>query len=121
MPVTFADVLTTMVVIVDRQWATRGWTPYALGVAGLVSSGLRPVPAALPTLVDQFAIDPEALADALSVAGIRAVRRVRSRWVGPEGVVDLVVGVDPALPTADAHAIADTVERRLEQHRRSDI
>jgi len=118
---TFADVLTTIVVIAGWQLAAMGYpwldTLCTLGVAGLVlylAYGL--FRRALPTLVDQFAIDPEELADAVaSVAGIRTVRRVRSRWVGPDRVVDLVVSVDPALPTADAHAIADAVERRLER------
>jgi len=105
---TFADVLTTVVVIAGWQVSAMGFpwldTLCALGVSALVlylAYGL--FRRALPTLVDQFAIDPEALAEAVvSVGGIRAVRRVRSRWVGPDQVVDLVVSVDPALPTTDA-------------------
>lgn len=118
---TFSDVLTTVVVIVGWQVSAMGYpwldTLCALGVAGFVlylAYGL--FRRALPTLVDQFAIDPEALADAVeSVRGIRAVRRVRSRRVGPDRIVDLVVSVDAALPTAEAHAIADAVERMLEE------
>ena len=46
-------------------------------------------------------------------AGIPGVARARSRWIGPARAVDMVVTVDPGLATADAHAVADAVERLL--------
>lgn len=117
---TFADVLTTIVVIAGWQISAMGY-PWldslcALGVAGLVlylAYGL--FRRALPALVDEFAVDPEALGETvMAVPGIREVRRVRSRWIGPDRAVDMVVSVDPALPTAEAHAIADAVEHAVE-------
>lgn len=117
---TFSDALTTIVVIVGWQVSAMGYpwldTLCALGVAAFVlylAYGL--FRRALPALVDQFALDPEAVtATVRAVPGVRAVRRVRSRWVGPDRAVDLVVSVEAALPTADAHAIADAVEQALE-------
>jgi len=118
---TFSDALTTIVVIVGWQVSAMGYpwldTLCALGVAAFVlylAYGL--FRRALPALVDQFALDPEAVTAAVrAVPGVRAVRRVRSRWVGPDRAVDLVVSVQATLPTADAHAIADAVERALEE------
>ena len=56
-------------------------------------------------------MDGEAVTHAvLAVDGVRHVRRVRSRWIGSERAVDIVVTVDPALSTDASHAIADAVE-----------
>lgn len=118
---TFADVLTTIVVIGGWQLSTMGY-PWldslcALGVAALVmylAYGL--FKRAFPVLVDQFAVEPELLvAIARSVPGVRKVLRVRSRWIGSTSAVDMVVAVDPDLPTTEAHAIADTLEKLLEE------
>ncbi|NNG03107.1 MAG: cation transporter [Inquilinus sp.] len=117
---TFADVLTTIVVIGGWQLSAMGYpwldSVCALGVAALVmylAYGL--FKRAFPVLVDQFAIAPELLADAArSVPGVRKVRRIRSRSVGSTRTVDMVVTVDPELSTTEAHAIADAIERRLE-------
>jgi cation diffusion facilitator family transporter len=124
---TFADVLTTIVVIGGWQLSAMGYawldTACALGVSGLVlylAYGL--FKRAFPVLVDEYAVAPEKLkAAALSVPGVRAVRRVRSRAVGKTRMVDMVLTVDAALSTAAAHDIADRVERLLEErHQVSD-
>jgi cation diffusion facilitator family transporter len=118
---TFADVLTTVVVIIGWQLSARGYpwldTACALAVAVLVmylAYGL--FKRALPALVDQFAVEPETLLGAVrGVAGVREVSRIRSRWVGSQPAIDMVIAVDPKLSTTDAHEIADTIENLLEE------
>lgn len=116
---TFADVLTTVVVIAGWQLSTRGYpwldTACALGVAVLVmylAYGL--FRRALPILVDQFAIEPEALRKLVEgVGGVRSVDRIRSRWLGHDPAIDMTISVDPKLPTIKSHEIADTIEKVL--------
>lgn len=118
---TFADVLTTVVVIIGWQLSARGYpwldTACALAVAVLVmylAYGL--FKRALPALVDQFAVEPEILARMIKgISGVRKVSRIRSRWVGSQPAIDMVIVVDANLPTTDAHDIADTVEKLLEE------
>ena len=116
---TFADVLTTIVVIVGWQLSTMGYvwldTLCALGVAGLVlylAFGL--FRRAVPVLVDGLAVDPELLEQvAGNVPGVIEIRRVRSRWQGSDRAVDMVITVDPSMSTRDAHDIADALEDTL--------
>jgi cation diffusion facilitator family transporter len=82
---TLSDVLVTLGVIVGWQFAARGY----------------------PWLDKVFAV---ALG---GVVGVRDVRRIRSRWVGAKSSVDVVVSVDPELPTSEAHRVADAIERTL--------
>jgi len=116
---TFADVLTTIVVIIGWQLSVHGYpwldTACALGVAAVIlylAFGLfRSV---VPALVDEMAIEPEELIAAVSaVHGVVDVPRVRSRWVGSDRAVDVIVTVSPTLSTVDSHAIADAVEHLL--------
>lgn len=118
---TFADIMTTIVVIIGWQLSARGYpwldTVCALGVSVIIlylAFGLfRNV---VPVLVDEMAIAPEKLTDAIStVPGVLDVPRVRSRWIGPERAVDVVVTVASSLSTVRSHAIADAVELLLEQ------
>ena len=116
---TLTDVLTTIVVIIGWQLSARGlpWldTACALGVSLIIlylAFGL--FRNAVPVLVDAVAIEPEALSSAVSrVGGVRDVRRVRSRWIGTDRAVDIVVAVSPTLTTLESHAIADEIERAL--------
>lgn len=116
---TFADVLTTVVVILGWQLSTLGYqwldTLCALGVAGLVlylAWGL--FRRAVPVLVDGLAVDPELLESFVrDVPGVEDIRRVRSRWQGSERAVDMVVTVEPSMSTRDAHDIADAIEAAL--------
>ncbi len=116
---TFADVLTTIVVIAGWQLAARGYpwmdTICALGVAVFVlflAFGL--FQRSVPVLVDHMALEPEAVtASVLSVPGALSVKSVRSRSKGSAPAVDIVVGVDPQLSTEKAHAIADAIETKL--------
>lgn len=118
---TFADVLTTVVVIGGWQLSARGYpwldSVCALAVAMLVlylAYGL--FKRALPALVDRFAIAPETLGRiAEDVEGVRQVSRIRSRWVGSHPAIDMVISVDPKLSTTEAHEIADIIEKQLEE------
>lgn len=119
---TFADVLTTIVVIVGWQLSARGYpwldTVCALAVAALVLTlafGL--FRRAVPVLVDSIAVEPEAVADiARDVAGVRRVKTVRSRSTGSSTAIDMVVTVDSGITTAEAHAITDAIEEALRVH-----
>ena len=116
---TLSDVLVTIAVIAGWQFAARGYlwldTVFAFGVALVVmvlAYGL--FRRAIPVLVDGISHEPENIATVLrSVQGIRAVRRVRSRWVGMNSSVDVVVTVAPELPTSEAHVVADAVGKTL--------
>jgi cation diffusion facilitator family transporter len=118
---TLSDVLVTASVIAGWQFAARGhfWldTVTTLAVAGLIlylAFGL--FRRAIPILVDQSAADPDEVREAVeTVSGVRSTRRVRSRGQGRESRVEVVVTVDPALPTSASHRIADEVERVLEE------
>ena len=113
---TFSDVLTTVVVIIGWQLSSAGFgwldTLCALGVAGLVLYlSYRLFKRALPALVDEFAIDPGDLTYAvLSVDGVKSVKTVRSRWLGSNRAVDMVITVDAQLSIAASHEIADQIE-----------
>ncbi len=117
---TFADALTTVVVIAGWQLSTRGYpwvdSAGALCVAALVlylAWGL--FQRVFPILTDSLAIEPEELAHAVcAVPGVLDVHRIRSRWLGSERAVDMVVRVDAQLTTIDSHAIADRVEALLQ-------
>ncbi len=118
---TFADSLTTVVVIVGWQLSAVGYpwldTVCALGVAGLVlylAFGL--FKKVVPVLVDGIAVEPESVIQLVNeVPGVRKVDRVRSRWVGSVRAVDMAVFVDPHLSTAESHNIADAIEKLMEE------
>ena len=118
---TFSDVLITLVVIAGWQLSARGlpWldTLCAVGVALMIlylAWGL--FKRVIPALVDEQAIEPELVVKAvLAVPGVERVPRVRSRWIGPDRAVDVVVTVAAEMTTADSHDIADRIERLLER------
>ncbi|MFT4562576.1 MAG: cation diffusion facilitator family transporter [Gammaproteobacteria bacterium] len=117
---TLSDVLTTLVVIIGWQLSSHGYawldTLCALGVGGLVlylSYAL--FKRALPALVDEAAIEPRELAVVVrSVAGVESVKSVRSRWLGSNRAVDMVITVDCELSIAASHEIADRIEKLIE-------
>jgi len=117
---TFADVLTTVVVIIGWQLSSMGFLIMdrlcALGVAGLVFYlAYRLYKTAFPVLVDEYAIDPEDLKNAvMNIPGVKSVGRIRSRWIGPEIAIDIVVSVNAELSTEESHRIADQVETMIE-------
>jgi cation diffusion facilitator family transporter len=116
---TFADVLTTLVVIAGWQAAARGFpwfdTIAALGVSVVIlflAFGL--FRRAIPILVDESTLDSHRLVDlAMSVPGVMGVRRVRSRGGDTHASVDLVALVPADLSTAESHDIATRIERSI--------
>jgi cation diffusion facilitator family transporter len=116
---TFADVLTTIVVIAGWQAAARGYvwidTLAALAVAALIlflAFGL--FRRSIPILVDQAAIEPLQLSKAaLGVGGVVAVRSARSRSYGSRFAIDLTIEVEPDLSTSRSHEIASEVEHAV--------
>jgi cation diffusion facilitator family transporter len=118
---TFADVLTTIVVIAGWQLSAIGyvWVDRlcALGVAGVIvylAFGL--FKRTLPVLLDEYAIDAGELKQLVNnVSGVKSVYRIRSRWIGNNRAVDLVISVDPALTTEASHTITDEIEGLIEK------
>lgn len=113
---TFADVSTTVVVIVGWQLSAMGYfwldRVCALAVSVLIfwlAYGLYK--RAFPVLLDGFSLDPELLSSSIQeVEGVLQVHRVRSRWIGDDKSVDLIISVDPYISTNDSHIIANNVE-----------
>jgi cation diffusion facilitator family transporter len=118
---TFADVLTTIVVIGGWQLSAMGYpwldTLCAFGVAALIlylAYGL--FRRTFPVLVDEISIDPDlVIAMVRNEPDVRNVLRVRSRWIGSNRAVDMVITVDADLSTSESHAVADTVEKLLQE------
>ena len=88
----------------------------ALGITVVIGrEAWRILRATSGELSDSAAIDPaRAEQVAQQVPGVRFATRVRSRGRGDDIHLDLNVKVDAAMSTAQAHAIASEVERRLQ-------
>jgi cation diffusion facilitator family transporter len=118
---TFADVLTTVVVIIGWQLSSMGFLILdrlcALAVAGFIFYlAYRLYKNALPVLVDEYALDPEDIKNSvLGISGVIDVGRIRSRWIGSEIAIDMVVSVNSELPTSESHRIADMIETMIEE------
>lgn len=117
---TFADVLTTIVVIVGWQLSSMGFLFLdrlcALAVAGLIFYLAYDLfKSAFPVLVDEYAIDPGDIKYAvMTVHGVKEVGRIRSRWIGSDIAIDIVISVNAELSTEESHNIADQVEHLIE-------
>lgn len=113
---TFSDALTTIAVILGWQFSALGYLwldrVCALAVSGLIFYlAYRLFRSVFPILIDQRSLDPEMLSNAIiEVDGVQQVNRVRSRWIGSEKSVDLVISVDPKLSTSESHQIASNIE-----------
>lgn len=117
---TFADVLTTVVVILGWQLSAMGYLwldrACALAVSALIFYlAYSLFKKAKPILVDEFALDPELLTRTIQhVKGVQQVNRVRSRWIGSEIAIDIVITVDANLSTDDSHEISSQIESLIE-------
>ena len=118
---TVSDVLTTLVAIAGWQAAARGY-PWVDTLAAVAVMGLILVLAfglfrrSLPVLVDRAPIAAERIAEiAATVPGVAEVASPRSRSIGRQAVVDVVVRVAPHLDTVESHAIATEVERAIRE------
>ena len=118
---TLADVLITSVVIAGWQLSAMGYTWVdrlcAIGVAILVVYlAYNLFRRAIPILLDEYAIDPEELIGMIkNVSGVNNVYRVRSRWIGKDCSIDLVISVDPSISTEASHKISDKIESLIEK------
>ena len=117
---TLSDVLTTVVVIVGWQLAAiigYYWldTVFASIVSLLIFYlAFKLFQRAIPILVDYSDIDPSAIsAEVNNLKEVSSVIRVRSRTGANGRVADVIVTVDPDLPTLESHDIADEIEAIL--------
>ena len=118
---TFSDVLTTVVVIVGWQLSTMGYAwldrACALGVSALVLYLAYVLfKKSLPILTDEYSVEPELISKAIKdINGLRQIRRIRSRWIGADKSIDLIITVDPHISTDESHKITTTIEQRIEE------
>ncbi len=118
---TFADVLTTIVVIAGWQLSAMGYPILdklcALGVAGVIFYlAYELFKKAAPILVDEFAIDPEKIIElTLKEEAVLKVSRVRSRWIGNHASLDMIIQVAPEISLEVSHQICDRLESRIER------
>lgn len=116
---TRTDVWASLVVLGGLGFAALGYPRadalVALVVAGVIAyAGYRVLRYTVPVLVDERAADPEDLRDiALRTEGVVSAYDVRSRGRPGDVFAEMTVAVDPGLNVADAHRIADAVERRV--------
>ncbi|WIG96676.1 cation diffusion facilitator family transporter [Myxococcus sp. SDU36] len=93
-----ADGLIALAVMVFVAWVAYGIVRQAVGI-----------------LSDTARLEPdEVKRHTLAVPGVRSCRDVRSRGMEESVYVDLKIEVDPQLTTAQAHEVADRVERALQ-------
>lgn len=116
---TRADLFVTLSVIASLIGARFGFQWLDPVVAGLVvillvRAAYGILRSASNVLTDAAVADPEVVRrSALAVPGVRWVTKVRSRGRTDAAFVDMHVKVDPAMDTAQAHALASEVERRV--------
>nr|WP_211194509.1 cation diffusion facilitator family transporter [Pyxidicoccus fallax] len=93
-----ADGFIALGVMVFVAWVAYGIVRQAVGI-----------------LSDTARLDPvEVARQTMGVTGVRSCRDVRSRGMEESVYVDLKIEVDPNLSTAQAHEVADRVERTLQ-------
>ncbi|MFP2928521.1 cation diffusion facilitator family transporter [Pyxidicoccus sp. 3LG] len=117
---TMSDVWVTLAVLVSLLLVWLGF-PRADGLIALgvmvfvawVAYGI--VRQAVGILSDTARLDPvEVARHTTGVVGVRSCRDVRSRGMEESVYVDLKIEVDPNLSTAQAHEVADRVERAIQ-------
>ena len=94
-----------------------GWADplLAILVAALVArAGYQIVRDALPTLVDERALDARRIRDvAETIPGVESAYAIRSRAAARTRFAELTIAVDGSADVTSAHRIADAVEERL--------
>ncbi len=119
---TRADVFVSLGVLASLAISSLGlgWLDplLALAVSVLVARiGIGIVRRSMPTLVDERALDQEAIQRvAEQVSGVRSAYSIRSRAAATLRFAELTIAVDGDQDVAAAHRIADAVEERLRQH-----
>lgn len=116
---TRTDLLVTLSVIASLIGARFGLTwldPFVAGgvVILLIRAAFGILRSSSEVLTDVAVANPDTVKRAaLSVPGVNWVTKVRSRGRNDAVYVDLHVKVNPAMDTAQAHALASEVERRI--------
>ena len=116
---TLADVLVTASVLGGLVLVRLGWTGadawLAIVVAGVIArSGWQILRRTVPVLVDRRALHPETIRQIVTaMPGVEGATEIRSRGRPGEAFAELTIRVDPRKNVGEAHAIADSVERRL--------
>jgi cation diffusion facilitator family transporter len=87
----------------------------AVAIAGVIAvQAVKILISAFHVLTDRAAIEPERIEDlAMSVAGVRRVRGVRTRGRGDAVYVDLTIHLDGEVTLHEAHDVADRIEKSL--------
>lgn len=116
---TRADVLITLAVLAGLLLSRAGlaWADPVLALlvaAMVVRIAVQILRQALPTLMDEAAVEGEALARAArGVAGVCDAYGTRSRRAGAQSFAELTISVEGAASVARGHEIADAVEGTL--------
>lgn len=116
---TRADVLITLAVLAGLLLSRAGlaWADPVLALlvaAMVVRIAVQILRQALPTLMDEAAVEGEALARvARGVAGVCDAYGTRSRRAGAQSFAELTISVEGAASVARGHEIADAVEGTL--------
>jgi cation diffusion facilitator family transporter len=117
---TMSDVFVSLAVIaslvLSRLQVPRADGLVALAVLGFVArAGWKVIRHAVDPLSDTARLNPGRVrAVCLEVGGVREVRHVRSRGMDEAVQVDLIIHVDPQQSLADAHRVADGVEKAIQ-------
>lgn len=116
---TLSDVGVTLSVLVALLFVHLGFPRadalvalFVLGVVGWVAFGILKHSTGI--LSDTTRIPQDVLEkEAVSIPGVLSCRSARSRGLPDAVFIDLAIGVDPGLPTRDAHEVAHRVEAHL--------
>jgi cation diffusion facilitator family transporter len=114
------DGFTSLAVLLGAGGAAIGWRAadpiiglvITVAILGVLRSAARQVGARLMDAVDPALVD-QATAAITSVAGVRAVRELRIRWIGHTLRAEVDAAVDPDLTVTQAHDIAHHAETHL--------
>jgi cation diffusion facilitator family transporter len=126
---TNSDIYVTAAAIGSLLLTRWGWGAVDPVLALLVAlvilwNGYQIVRATVPVLVDERGVDAADLRrEATTVPGVAGVGAARSRRVASGAIsAEVTIRVDAKMSVADAHAVADRVERRIsEQLGASDV
>ena len=114
------DGFTSLAVLLGAGGVALGWRAadpviglvITVAILGVLRSAVRQVGARLMDAVDPALVD-QATAAVTSVAGVKAVRELRIRWIGHTLRAEVDATVDPDLTVTQAHDIAHHAETHL--------
>jgi cation diffusion facilitator family transporter len=118
---TRSDILVTLLAIVSLFLANRGLQRVdgALAIiVGLVIAwtGYQILRMSIPVLVDERALEAAQIRAVVeAVPGVLAVRDIRSRATAADSFAEVTIAVSGRASVAEAHALADEVERAVAQ------